>query len=83
MLDYKDLSSSPNGLMCRLHFLKKTFSLRITLTMMPWSYHVLSKGSWFTNVLVDMGSAADIIFAKAFRQMKEQDDKIHGATHPL
>jgi hypothetical protein len=25
-----------------------TFSLRITLTMMPWSYHVLSKGSWFT-----------------------------------
>jgi hypothetical protein len=26
---------------------------------------------------------ADIIFAKAFRQMQEQDDKIHDATHPL
>jgi hypothetical protein len=35
------------------------------------------------NVLVDTGSAVDIIFAKAFRQMQEQDDKIHDATHPL
>jgi hypothetical protein len=35
------------------------------------------------NVLVDTGSVADIIFAKAFRQMQEQDDKIHDATHPL
>jgi hypothetical protein len=34
------------------------------------------------NVLVDTGSAIDIIFAKAFRQMQEQDDKIHDATHP-
>jgi hypothetical protein len=34
------------------------------------------------NVLVDIGSAAYIIFAKAFRQMQEQDDKIHDATHP-
>jgi hypothetical protein len=41
------------------------------------------KGFLVHNVLVDMGSAADIIFAKAFRQMKEQDDKIHDATHPL
>jgi hypothetical protein len=30
-----------------------------------------------------MGSAVDIIFAKAFRQMQEQDDQIHDATHPL
>jgi hypothetical protein len=30
-----------------------------------------------------MGSVADIIFAKAFRQMQEQDDKMHDATHLL
>jgi hypothetical protein len=41
------------------------------------------KGFLVDNVLVDTGSAADIIFAKAFRQMQEQDDKIHDATHPL
>jgi hypothetical protein len=27
------------------------------------------------NVLVDMGSVVEIIFAKSFRQMQEQDDK--------
>jgi hypothetical protein len=32
---------------------------------------------------VDTGSAADIIFAKTFKQMQEPDDKIHDATHPL
>jgi hypothetical protein len=41
------------------------------------------KGFLVHNVHVDIGSAADIIFAKAFRQMQEQDDKIHDATHPL
>jgi hypothetical protein len=40
------------------------------------------KGFLVHNVLVDTGSAAYIIFAKAFRQMQEQDDKIHDATHP-
>jgi hypothetical protein len=35
------------------------------------------------NVLVDTGSVADIIFAKAFRQMQETEDKIHDATHAL
>jgi hypothetical protein len=33
--------------------------------------------------LADTGSAADIIFAKAFRKMQEPEDKIHDATHPL
>jgi hypothetical protein len=41
------------------------------------------KGFLVHNVLVDTGSAADIIFAKAFRQMQEPDDKIHDATYPL
>jgi hypothetical protein len=41
------------------------------------------KGFLVHNVLVDTGSAADIIFAKAFRQMQEPDDKILDATHPL
>jgi hypothetical protein len=41
------------------------------------------KGFLVHNILVDMGGAADIIFTKAFRQMQEQDDKIHDATHPL
>jgi hypothetical protein len=35
------------------------------------------------NVLVDTCSVVDIIFAKAFRQMQELEDKIHDATHPL
>jgi hypothetical protein len=41
------------------------------------------KGFLAHNVLVDTGSAADIIFAKAFRQMQLPEDKIHDATHPL
>jgi hypothetical protein len=41
------------------------------------------KGFLVHNVLVDTGSAADIIFAKDFRQMQEPEEKIHDATHPL
>jgi hypothetical protein len=41
------------------------------------------KGFLVHNVLVDTGSAAHIIFAKDFKQMQEQDEKIHDATHPL
>jgi hypothetical protein len=40
------------------------------------------KGFLVHNVLVDTGSVVDIIFAKSIRQMQEQDDKIHDATHP-
>ena len=43
----------------------------------------VTKGLLVHNVLVDTGSAADIIFAKTFRQMQEQEDKIHDATYPL
>jgi hypothetical protein len=38
------------------------------------------KGFLVHNVLVATCSATDIIFAKAFRQMQEPDDKIHDAT---
>jgi hypothetical protein len=41
------------------------------------------KGFLVHNVLFDTGSAAVIIFAKAFRQMQEPEDKIHDVTHPL
>jgi hypothetical protein len=41
------------------------------------------KGFLVHNVLVDTDNAADIIFAKAFRQLQELEDKIHDATHPL
>jgi hypothetical protein len=41
------------------------------------------KGFLVHNVLVDIGRAPDIIFAKAFRQMQEPEHKIHDATHPL
>jgi hypothetical protein len=41
------------------------------------------KGFLVHNVLVDTSSAADIIFATAFRQIQEPEDKIHDATHPL
>jgi hypothetical protein len=41
------------------------------------------KGFLVHNVLIGTCSAVDIIFAKAFKQMQEQDDKIHDATHPL
>jgi hypothetical protein len=41
------------------------------------------KGFLVHNVLVDTGSATDIIFVKSFRQMQEPNDKIHDATHPL
>jgi hypothetical protein len=41
------------------------------------------KGFLVHNVLVDTGSATYIIFARAFRQMQEPEDKIHDATHPL
>jgi hypothetical protein len=41
------------------------------------------KGFLVHIVLVDTGSVADIIFAKAFRQMQEPEDKIYDATHPL
>jgi hypothetical protein len=41
------------------------------------------KGFLVHNVLVDTSSATDIIFAKAFRQMQEPEDKIHEVTHPL
>jgi hypothetical protein len=82
MLECKDSSSNPSGLMYQSHSPRKTFSSRTTHIMMQWSYLVI-KGFLVHSVLLHTGSAADIIFAKVFRQMQEQDDKIHDATHPL
>jgi hypothetical protein len=41
------------------------------------------KGFVVHNVLVDTGSAADIIFAKAFKQIQEPEDRIQDSTSPL
>jgi hypothetical protein len=49
----------------------------------PHNDAMVIKGFLVHNVLLDTGSATDIIFAKAFRQMQEQEDNIHDATHPL
>jgi hypothetical protein len=38
------------------------------------------KGFVVHNVLVDTGSVADIIFAKAFKQMEELKDKIQDSS---
>jgi hypothetical protein len=48
MLRCKDPSSSPSGLIFQLPCLRKTFSSRIILTTMQWSYLVLSKDFWST-----------------------------------
>jgi hypothetical protein len=40
------------------------------------------KGFLVHNVLVDTGSATDIIFAKAFRKMQKPEDKIQDAMYP-
>jgi hypothetical protein len=41
------------------------------------------KGFLVQNVLVDTFSAVDIIFAKAFMQMQELDDRIQDTSYPL
>jgi hypothetical protein len=41
------------------------------------------KGCIVHNVLVDTGSAVDIIFKKAFKQMQEPEDKIQESAYPL
>jgi hypothetical protein len=48
MSEYKEPTSSLNGLMCRSHSLKRTFTLRIIPTMMSWLYSVSLKGFWST-----------------------------------
>jgi hypothetical protein len=41
------------------------------------------KGFILHNILVDIGSATDIIFDKAFKQMQEPKDKIQESAFPL
>jgi hypothetical protein len=54
-----------------------------TLLMFHMLLSCVIKGFLVHNVLVDTGSAVDIIFAKAFKHMQEPEDKIHDSTHPL
>jgi hypothetical protein len=83
MLGCKDPSSDPSGLTFQLLSLRKTFSSRIIPHNDAMVISFVIKGFLVHNVLVDIGSAVDIIFAKAFRQMQEPEDKIHDATHPF
>jgi hypothetical protein len=48
MFGCKDPSSSQDGPTSQLPSPKRTFSSRITLTMMLWLFLVLSKGFWST-----------------------------------
>jgi hypothetical protein len=82
MLGCKDPSSDPSGPTSQSPSPRRIFSSKIILTTMLWLYHVSSKDFWSIMFWLTE-SAADIIFAKAFRQMQEPEDKIHDATHPL
>jgi hypothetical protein len=48
MLECKDPSSSPSGLIYQSPSPMKIFSSRVILTMVQWSYLVSSRGSWST-----------------------------------
>jgi hypothetical protein len=82
MLEYKEPSSNPNGHTFQSPSLRRTFSKDYPHNDAMVISCVI-KGFLVHNVLVDIGSSTDIIFTKAFRQMQEQDDKIHDATHSL
>jgi hypothetical protein len=81
MLGCRDPSLSQNGPTSQSHSPRRTFSSKITLTMMLWSYLVSSRDFW--SIMFWLIQAVQRIFAKAFRQMQESEDKIHDATHPL
>jgi hypothetical protein len=68
--------------MYQSHFLRKDLHLKDYPHNDAMVISCVIKGFLFHNVLVDTCNAADIIFAKAFRQNEEQDDKIHDAMHP-
>jgi hypothetical protein len=83
MSEYKDPTSNPNGLMCQSLFSQEDLQLKDYPHNDAKVISCVIKGFLVHNVLVEIGIAADIIFAKAFRQMQEQENKIHAATHPL
>jgi hypothetical protein len=77
MLGCKDPSSGPSGPTSQsLHLKDYPHNDAMVISC-------VIKGILVHNVLVDTGCAVGIIFAKAFRQMQEPEDKIHDATRPL
>jgi hypothetical protein len=82
MLECKDPSSSPSGLIFQSLFSQEDLQLKDYPHNNAMVISCVIKGFLVHNVLVDTASATDIIFAKVFSQMQERDDKIHDATHP-
>jgi hypothetical protein len=82
MLGCRDPTSNENGPTSQLPS-QEDFQLKDYPHNDAMVISCVIKGFLVHNVLVDTDSAADIIFAKAFRQMQEPEDKIHDATHPL
>jgi hypothetical protein len=79
MLGCKNPSSSPSGLIFQSPS-QEDLQLKDYPHNDAMVISCVIKGFLVHNVLVDTGNATDIIFAKAFRQMQEPDDKIHDVT---
>jgi hypothetical protein len=76
-------TSKQSGLIFLSHFPKRTFISKITQHRDVVVISCVIKGFVVYNILVDTGSASDIIFPKFFKQMEESKDKIQDSTYPF